>query len=52
MTIIFANIHIYLINKPTNKLVTVMVVLIVKFSFAGSYTSDKSLVVNDAAVAL
>jgi len=50
MSIIFANIHVYLVDKPAYKFMTIMMIIIVKFSFTCTYSSNKSFMIADATI--
>lgn len=50
VTVILANIHMYLIKQPAHELVTVMVVVVVEFTFACSDACYESLVIYHATI--
>lgn len=45
MTIVFANVHVDLVDHPADKLVTVVMVIVVELHLTGADTSDESLMV-------
>lgn len=52
MSIVLANVHVYLVDEPADKLVTVVMVIVVEFAFSGAYSSNKPFVIDDAAISL
>lgn len=50
MTVVFANVHVDLVDQPGEELVAVVVLVIVELAVASAYASNESAVIYDPSI--
>jgi hypothetical protein len=50
MTIVFANIHVDLVNEPGQELVAVVMLVVVELAVAGAYSSNESPMIYNPSI--
>ena len=50
MTIVFANVHVDLVNEPGQELVAIVRLVVVELSVAGAYSSNESPMIYNSSI--